>query len=68
LEDSGKEGSSVGEGADLAISDLTAPMKRDSASGDGYSIATITDRGNVEVEPGEARRRRSRLKVADAPT
>ena len=67
LEEAWKPGLRVTEGVDLALRGLTAAMKRDSASGDGYAIATITDGDYLEVEPDEIRRRRSRLKLADVP-
>ena len=42
LEDHYKDGMSVDEGLDLAVRGLTAAMKRDSASGDGMMVASIT--------------------------
>jgi proteasome beta subunit len=61
LENSWKSGTNVTEGVDLAIRGLTVAMKRDSASGDGYAVATVTDRGFAELGPDEIDRRRSRL-------
>lgn len=61
LENSWKDGTTVGEGINLAIRGLTVAMSRDSASGDGYAVATVTDRGFVECNPDEIERRRSRL-------
>jgi proteasome beta subunit len=61
LENSWKAGTNVTEGIDLAIRGLTVAMQRDSASGDGYAVANVTDRGFVELNPEEVERRRSRL-------
>ena len=54
----------VQEGVDLAVRALTAAMKRDSASGDGYAVATITERGFVEIGPSEIARRLAALGLA----
>jgi proteasome beta subunit len=61
LESAWKGGTSVTEGIDLTIRGLTVAMKRDSASGDGYAVATVTDRGFLELSADEIERRRSRL-------
>ena len=45
LEDHFVSGLSLKEGAQLAIRALTAAMKRDSASGDGISLAAISKKG-----------------------
>jgi proteasome beta subunit len=42
LEDHYKDGLSVDEGLDLAVRGITASMKRDSASGDGMNVCSIT--------------------------
>jgi proteasome beta subunit len=42
LEDHYKDGMTVEEGLDLAIRGISAAMKRDSASGNGMNVATIT--------------------------
>jgi proteasome beta subunit len=63
LEDAWKEMPSVSEGVDLALRGLTAAMKRDSASGDGYAVATITPDGYRELEPDELLKRLGRLKL-----
>ena len=42
LEDHYKDGLTVDQGLDLAVRGLTAAMKRDSASGDGMMVASIT--------------------------
>lgn len=64
LEDAWKETPTVSEGIDLSLRGLTSAMKRDSASGDGYSVAEITGDGYRELEPDELRKRLSRLKLA----
>lgn len=64
LEDHYRKGMTVNDGADLAIRALNAAMKRDSASGDGYSVATITKDGFSHLEEKEIQRRLSKLKLA----
>jgi proteasome beta subunit len=64
LEDAWKETPSVSDGIDLALRGLTAAMKRDSASGDGYAVAEIARDGYRELGPDEVRKRLSRLKLA----
>ena len=64
LEDAWKEVPTVSEGVDLSLRGLTSAMKRDSASGDGYAIAEITQDGYRELEPEEIRKRLSRLKLS----
>jgi proteasome beta subunit len=60
LEAAWKTGTRVADGIDLAYRALTVAMSRDSASGDGYAIATITDQGFAEIDPAEIERRRPR--------
>lgn len=64
LEDHYKEDISVHEGIDLAIRALSAAMKRDSASGNGMDLVTITDRGFVELEEDEVKKRMSDLNLS----
>lgn len=64
LEDEWKEAPTVSEAVDLSLRGLTAAMKRDSASGDGYSVAEITPAGYRELELEEIRKRLSRLKLS----
>ena len=52
LEDHYKKDLSLDDAIDLAIRALNAAMKRDSASGDGMAIVTITKDGYVEVSRG----------------
>jgi proteasome beta subunit len=42
LEDHYKDGMTIDEGLDLAVRGITASMKRDSASGDGMNVCSIT--------------------------
>lgn len=63
LEDAWRESPTVSDGIDLSLRGLTSAMKRDSASGDGYAVAEITQGGYRELEPEELRKRLSRLKL-----
>jgi len=64
LEDHYQKGITVNEGMDLAIRALHAAMKRDSASGDGYSVASITKDGFVALDDKEIQKRLQKLKLA----
>ncbi len=64
LEDAWKETPTVSEGIDLSLRGLTSAMKRDSASGDGYAIAEITQDGYRELEQEAIRKRLSRLRLS----
>ncbi len=64
LEDAWKETPSVSEGVDLSLRGLTAAMKRDSASGDGYAVAEITHAGYRELESDEVQKRVAKLKLS----
>ena len=64
LEDAWKDAPTVSEGIDLSLRGLTAAMKRDSASGDGYAVAEITHAGYRELGTDEIQKRLSRLKLA----
>jgi proteasome beta subunit len=64
LEDHYTKEIAVREGIDLAVRSLSAAMKRDSASGDGMSIATITPKdGFVTVSEEEIAKRKAKLKL-----
>jgi proteasome beta subunit len=63
LEDHYEKGMSVNDGVDLAIRSLHAAMRRDSASGDGYSIATITKEGFTAIDEKEIQRRLAKMKL-----
>jgi proteasome beta subunit len=64
LEDHYQKGMTVNDGMDLAVRALHAAMKRDSASGDGYSVASITKDGFVPLDDKEIQKRLSKLKLA----
>jgi proteasome beta subunit len=64
LEDHYKDGLSVEEGLDLCIRGISASIKRDSASGDGMNICSITkERGYVQLAPEDVLARRKRMGV-----
>jgi proteasome beta subunit len=58
---------SVNEGVDLALRGLTVAMKRDSASGDGYIVHTITSRDYREFSEDEINKRLKALKIPLPP-
>ena len=65
LEDRWKEDMTLEEGVDLAVRGITAAMKRDSASGDGMMVCTITkDKGYVAVPIEEIEKRKKKLGIA----
>jgi len=64
LEDHFEKGLSVTDGADLAIRALHAAMKRDAASGDGYSVAFITKEGFTQMDEKEIQKRLAKMKLA----
>ncbi len=62
LEDRWKEDLSLDEGIDLVIRGINAAMRRDAASGDGISVATITEeKGFVELTDEEVKERMGKL-------
>ena len=64
LEDHYKDGLSQEEGLDLCIRGISASMKRDSASGDGMRICSITkEHGYVELTKDEILKRRKKMGV-----
>ena len=63
LEDHFKKEMPLSDSIDLAIRALNAAMKRDSASGDGMAIITITKDGYVEVSDEEISKRASRMGI-----
>jgi proteasome beta subunit len=58
---------SVSDGVDLALRGLTAAMKRDSASGDGYLVHTITAKEYKEFTDDEINKRLKALKIPLPP-
>ncbi|ADD07935.1 archaeal proteasome endopeptidase complex subunit beta [Candidatus Aciduliprofundum boonei] len=64
LEDRWKDDLSLDEGINLVIRGINAAMRRDAASGDGISVATITkDEGFVELSQEEVEKRMKKLKL-----
>ena len=64
LEDHYEKGLSVTDGIDLAIRALHAAMKRDSASGDGYAVASITKDGFVTYDDKDVQKRLAKMKLS----
>ncbi len=64
LEDHYEKGLLVNDGIDLAIRGLHAAMRRDSASGDGYSLASITKEGFVTYDEKDIQKRLAKMKLS----
>ncbi|MCI4331637.1 MAG: archaeal proteasome endopeptidase complex subunit beta [Thermoplasmata archaeon] len=67
LEEGYSRDMSVSDGVDLALRGLTVAMKRDSASGDGYIIHTITAKEYHEFSEDEINKRLKALKIPLPP-
>jgi proteasome beta subunit len=67
LEEGYSRDMSVSDGVDLALRGLTAAMKRDSASGDGYTVNTITPKEYKEFSEEEINKRLKALKIPLPP-
>jgi proteasome beta subunit len=67
LEEGYSRDMAIADGVDLALRALTASMKRDSASGDGYIIHTITPKEYHEYTDDEVARRLKALKIPLPP-
>ncbi len=63
LEEAYKENLTVSEGLDIALRALTVAMKRDSNSGDGYLLSTITEKEYREYSDDEIKKRLTKLKL-----
>ena len=63
LEDHYQKGLSVSDGIDLAVRSLNAAMKRDSASGDGMNVSSITKEGFNFLDEKEVQKRLGKLKI-----
>jgi proteasome beta subunit len=63
LEDNFKKGLDMDDTVDLAIRSLNAAMKRDSASGDGMALITISKDGFIELPDEEVRKRAAKLGI-----
>ena len=64
LEDHYEKGLLVNDGIDLAIRGLHAAMRRDSASGDGYSLASITKDGFVTYDEKDIQKRLAKMRLS----
>ncbi len=62
LEDHYKKGMKLEEGIDLAVLGLMVSSSRDSASGDGIRVATITEDGFQELDEKNIEKRMSKIK------
>ncbi|MCA1814030.1 MAG: archaeal proteasome endopeptidase complex subunit beta [Halobacteriales archaeon] len=66
LEDLWKDDITIEEGSDLAVRALTAAMKRDSASGDGIALCTITQqKGFQRYSQEDIEKRKKKLKLVE---
>ncbi|MCL4324575.1 MAG: proteasome subunit beta [Candidatus Thermoplasmatota archaeon] len=64
LEENYEEGLALSDGVDIALRSLHVAMRRDSASGDGYLLSTITDKEFKEFSDDEIKKRLTKLKIA----
>ena len=67
LEENYSRDLSVSEGVDIALRGLTVAMRRDSASGDGYLVNTVTAREYKEYSEDEINKRLKALKIPLPP-
>jgi proteasome beta subunit len=67
LEENYSREMSASEGVDLALRGLTAAMKRDSASGDGYLVHVISPKEYHEFSEDEINKRLKALKIPLPP-
>ena len=67
LEEGYSRDMSTSDGVDLALRGLTAAMKRDSASGDGYLVHVITAKGYRELDDDDINKRLKALKIPLPP-
>jgi len=63
LEDNYKDDMTTDQGINLAIKALNASMKRDAASGNGYDIAVIGEKGWKALTPSELEKRKEKLNI-----
>ncbi|HVM44493.1 MAG TPA: archaeal proteasome endopeptidase complex subunit beta [Candidatus Thermoplasmatota archaeon] len=64
LEDHYKDGMTIEEGLDLAVRGIAAAMKRDSASGDGMNVCSITRKDGFKLlAPEDIAARRKRMGI-----
>ena len=67
LEEGFSRDMATSDGVDLALRGLTAAMKRDSASGDGYLVHIITPKEYRELSEDEINKRLKALKIPLPP-
>ncbi len=67
LEEGYSRDMSTADGVDLALRGLTAAMKRDSASGDGYLVHVISSKEYRELSEDEINKRLKALKIPLPP-
>jgi proteasome beta subunit len=67
LEENYSRDLTVSEGVDLVLRGLTVAMRRDSASGDGYLVHTVTAREYKEFSEDEINKRLKALKIPLPP-
>ena len=67
MEDGYSRDMSSSDAVDLALRGLTAAMKRDSASGDGYLVHVITPKEYRELSDDEINKRLKALKIPLPP-
>jgi proteasome beta subunit len=67
LEEGYSRDMSTSDGIDLCLRGLTAAMKRDSASGDGYLVHVISTKGYRELDDDEINKRLKALKIPLPP-
>ncbi|HEV2449499.1 MAG TPA: archaeal proteasome endopeptidase complex subunit beta [Thermoplasmata archaeon] len=67
LEENYSRDLAVSEGVDIALRGLTVAMRRDSASGDGYLVHTITAKEYKEFSEDEINKRLKALKIPLPP-
>jgi len=63
LEDNFTDDMSSSQGVDIAIKALNAAMRRDSASGNGYDIVIISEKGWNPVTDKEVEKRKQKLNI-----
>ncbi len=63
LEDNYKDDQTTSQGVDIAIRALNAAMKRDSASGNGYDIVVISEKGWKPVSKKDVEKRKQKLNI-----
>lgn len=63
LEDNYQDGITASQGVDIAIKALNAAMRRDSASGNGYDVVVISEKGWKPVTQSEVDKRKQKLNI-----